>query len=189
MRILVFTLLFLTTSIAEAQQHKRVSGLYSGFGFGFSSVTLQPNGQPKSSFSGWHGAIEAGINFKLADSFGVNLAGEYLTTDVENTIDSPTYMENADIKAAAGKFGFFWRDITIGVGYTSTKVNVKNVSSSSASNENNFSGSPLLVYANYGFEKDSLRGVIEVKHASGELEDIKYTDLSVGIKLVFLFGR
>lgn len=189
MRILVFVFLIVTTSIAEAQQHKRATGLYSGFGFGYSSVTLQPSGQPKSSFSGWHGAIEAGLNFKLADSFGVNLAGEYKTTDVENTIDSPTYMENADIKTATGKFGFFWRDITIGAGYTSTKIDVKNVSSSSVSNENSFDGSPLLIYANYGFEKDSLRGVLEVQHTSGAFENIKYTDISVGVKLVLLFGK
>ncbi len=187
--LILLNILFCSSVFAQTSGEKREGGPYAKFGFGYSMITLQPVGEAKSDFSGWHAAAEAGLNFAVNEIWGFNLAAEYKTTDVENTIDSPTYMEKADVTSSAGKLGFYWRNLTIGGGYLSTKIKTKNVSNVSASTTNSFSGNPQLYYVNYGFEKNNLGANIEVQYITGDLDDVKYTDASIGVRLIYLFGK
>jgi len=166
----------------------REGGPFAGFGFGYDNFDLQVANNTKSTFAGWHTALEAGFNVNFSNSGGFSLTGEYKLMEASNTLDSATYMEKASVKAINAKLGLYIGAFMIGGGYGNTQIDVKNVSSDSPSGTTTFKGSPTMVFANYGFETNALRANLEVQYNSGKLEDIQYNDYSVGIRLFFLFG-
>lgn len=188
--LLLFLLMSATTrerAFAASFGGKKSSGVYAGIGFGYTSAELQPTGQPKSTFGGSHGVVELGANIKFTTSFGMNLAAEYKSSAIENTIESSNYMEKAEISSTSGKLGFYWRDFTIGGGYSSTAIDVKNVSSSAPSQIKTFEGSPTTVFVNYGFENELFRTVLEVQHSFGNFDEMKYGESSLGLRLFLMF--
>ncbi len=186
MKYLFFTLLLLSLS-SFAARDQITKGSYIGGGFNYGLVGLTPTNQSESNFKGWGGVIEVGTNLELTTNFGLNLAGEYKFSEVNNTLKSDTYMEKASINTGTAKVGFYYGATTVGVGYSSTDVEVKNVSSTASSSTVSFKGSPILYYANYGFEQRGVRSVIEFQYSSGEFDDVTYKDMTIGLRLFVLF--
>src|SRR5262245_21449257 len=145
--VLVLSLFFITSTYGASNE--LTTGNYMGGGFGYSLVGLTPTGQTASDFKGWTGIVEVGTNLEISGSFGLNLAGEYRITEVNNTIDSTTYMEKAKIYAATAKLGFYFGSFTLGGGYSKSQIEVSNVSSTTSSSTTKFSGHPTLIYMNY----------------------------------------
>jgi hypothetical protein len=194
MKKIFFIILFLTLSQAEisraerASQSTRDSGPYAGVGFGFSQVTLTQENEAKSTFQGWNAVGEAGINLAFTDTFGFQASGEYKLTDVTNTMKSTTYMEKADFTQLNARAGFYWGAFTFGGGISKTSVDIKSVSSSSEGETKTFTGTPKLIFLNYGFEKGNMRAAIEGEYLTGTINNnIKYNDYSGGVRIYLLF--
>lgn len=189
MKKILFLILLISFDASARVRDTRDTSLYGGFGFGYSDASLQLEGQEQSDFSGWNGALELGVNWTLNSPFGINLAAEYLTSDMDNSLDSPTYMEKADVNATNLKLGLYWGNFTIGVGVSETKIKVKNVSSTSAGETSSFSGDADMYFVNYGFENNHLRAVVEAQYSTGVFEELKYEGMSFGVRIFYLFSK
>jgi hypothetical protein len=190
-----FILIFILVSIPvvsfavdRSNISQRDTGAFAGVGFGYSSLSLQPENSQKSNFQGWNGLLEGGFVWAFTDDFGMIFSGEYKLTDSTNTLKSSTYMEKAKFTQMNGKGGFYWGNVSFGGGLVKTEVEIKNVSSTTLGQTQTYKGSPKLIFVNYGFEKANLRAEVGGEYIFGNINDnIEYKDISAGVRFFFLF--
>lgn len=159
------------------------SALYFGGGFSHMNLTIQ-NKTTSSDFNGSGFNLGAGYDYKWNDIFGVQIVGQYSEGRVLNDSET-TISDDARIFAKSFGGGLIFGNFAIGAGQSMADIKIVPISSPGLK----YKYSPKLnyYYANLNLDyHDLLRTQLGMRLSSGMADELKFTEMSFYLNLMFL---
>lgn len=137
---------------------------------------------------------EGGMGVPLSRDWGWALGGEIGHLNAVNTLQSETYMEIGQMDFYAVKTGLYMKNFGAGVGYRKADLTIKSLSIETDEYiETNYGGFAPYFYGSFAVEfqkryRAALEGIYQdATFKSGSGLEIKYKEMSVGVRVFLMF--